>query len=80
MPEPSAKSMDVRLHQVALIVVAFGMLVSLIAAAIHWFGEGDLPKAMLKGTAFAAMAAFPVWRACRRRVHATEPVAGTPGS
>ena len=63
-----APSFDFRLHQFALGAVAIGVVVSLIAAAVHWFAEGAVATTMLKGTAFAACAAVPVWRSYRKRV------------
>lgn len=64
----STKSFDLRLHQFALIAVAVAVPLSLIAAMMLWLAQGVVATTMLKGTAFAIVAAYPVWRAYRKRV------------
>ena len=72
MAERSAKSLDFRLHRIALGAVVVGVVVSLIAAAVHWFAQGVVATTMLKGTAFATVAAYPVWRAYRKKVQSEQ--------
>lgn len=70
MSKNSVKSFDLRLHEIALVAVAIGVPVSLIVAGFAWFANGVIATAMLKGTLFAVVAAYPVWRAYRKKVEA----------
>ena len=72
MPGLSTKSFDFRLHQFALIAVAVAVPISLIAAIALWVAQGVVATTMLKGTAFAIVAAYPVWRAYRKKVQAEQ--------
>ena len=55
------QALYIRLHKIALIVVAIAVPVSLLAAAILWLTQGIVATAMLQGTVFAVVAAYPVW-------------------
>lgn len=72
MPDPATKSFDFRLHQFALIAVAVAVPISLAAAFALWLAQGVVATTMLKGTAFAVVAAYPVWRAYRKKVQAEQ--------
>ena len=63
------RALKARLQKIALIVVAIAVPVSLLAAAILWVTQGIVAAAMLQGTAFAVVAAYPVWRAYSRMLH-----------
>lgn len=78
MPGLSKRSFDFCLHQFALIVVAVAVPISLIAAVVLWVAEGVVATTMLKGTLFAIVAAYPVWRAYRKKVQAEQQSQPTP--
>lgn len=80
MPKASPVSFDLRLHQAALIAVAIGVPVSLLAAAVLWFTQGVVATTMLEGTLFATIAAYPVWRDYQRKVQQAEPVPSSYGA
>lgn len=72
--DPPKRSLDYRFHQIALIAVAIGVSIGLLACAYVWAIRGQLELTTLNGCLFATVAAYPVWRNYRRMSHAEQSV------